>query len=140
MPNKPRPVSDAEYASLAEIRYRIRTFLTFSEAQARSVDLEPQQHQLLLAVRGMPKDTLPTIGAVAERLQIQHHSAVELVKRCVDNGLVEKKPSERDKREVRIVVTARGKRLLEKLAVAHRTELRSTAPVLIEALQTLVAP
>src|SRR3954466_9709701 len=132
------PVSRADYEALAEILYRIRRFLNFSEASAREVGLEPQQHQLLLAIRGLRDGASPTIACLAERLQIQHNSAVELVRRSVDNGLVKKRASDRDRREVLLEIAPKGRRLLEKLAVAHRTELRSTAPVLLEAIGVLV--
>jgi DNA-binding MarR family transcriptional regulator len=133
-----KKVSSLEYAALAEVRYRIRCFLEFSEGKARAVGLEPQQHQLLLAVCGLPADLPPTIGNVAERLRIQHHSAVELVRRCERNGLVEKNPSPYDRREVHLSISARGKRLLEKLAVVHRTELRTMAPMLLRAMGALL--
>lgn len=131
-------IRPADYEALAEIRYRIRRFLVFSEESARAEGLEPQQHQLLLAVRGLPEGVAPTIGRLAERLQIQHHSAVELVNRSCEKGLVEKRTGERDRREVLVAITARGKRLLEKLVVAHRKELRAAAPALIGALQAIV--
>jgi DNA-binding MarR family transcriptional regulator len=132
-------VSSADYEALAEIRYRIRRFLTFSEASARSVGLEPQQHQLLLAVRGLPRDVAPTVKNIAERLQLQHNSVVELVRRCAENGLVTKTANERDRREVLLGITAKGERVLEKLALSHRTELLSMAPTLLTALETLVS-
>lgn len=135
----PTRVSASDYAALAEIRYRIRCFLNFSEASAREVGLEPQQHQLLLAIRGLPEGEAPTIRRIAERLQIQHNSAVELVRRSVDNGLVVKREVEGDRRAVHLDITRRGERLLEKLARSHRTELRSMAPALIRAMNALVA-
>jgi DNA-binding MarR family transcriptional regulator len=135
MPTRIRP---GEYEGLAEIRYRIRRFLVFSEASARDVGVEPQQHQLLLAVRGMPDGTPPTVGRVAERLQLHHNSTVELVNRSCEKGLLEKRPGAGDRREVHLHITARGLRLLEKLAVAHRTELRNAAPALVDALLVLV--
>jgi DNA-binding MarR family transcriptional regulator len=131
-------VSSSDYRALAEVRYRIRCFLTFSEASAREVGLEPQQHQLLLAIRGLQPGVSPTIRCLAERLQIQHNSAVELVRRSVANGLVVKRESERDRREVLLAIAPKGARLLEKLAQKHRTELRSMAPVLLEAVEALV--
>jgi DNA-binding MarR family transcriptional regulator len=135
----PAAVSSSDYQALAEIRYRIRCFLNFSEASAREVGLEPQQHQLLLAIRGLGPGATPTIRCLAERLQIQHNSAVELVRRSVANGLIVKRASERDRREVLLEVAPKGGRLLEKLALAHRTELRSMAPVLLDAVQVLVS-
>jgi DNA-binding MarR family transcriptional regulator len=135
----PASIRSGDYEALAELRYRIRRFLVFSEAEARAVGLEPQQHQLLLAVRGLPRGVAPTIGRTAERLQIQHHSAVELVNRTIDKGLLEKRPSETDRREVHLALTPKGKRVLERLALAHRTELRSMAPALVDALLAVVS-
>jgi DNA-binding MarR family transcriptional regulator len=132
------PVSRADYEALAEIRYRLRCFLNFSEARAREVGLEPQQHQLLLAIRGLPRHMQPTIRSIAERLQIQHNSAVELVNRAVERGLVVKRPSERDRRQVLLELAPEGSQKLEQLAIAHRTELRSMAPSLLAAIGVLV--
>ncbi len=130
-------VSLAEYRALSELRYRIRRFLVFSEGMAREAGLEPQQHQLLLALRGLPEGEAATIGRVAERLQIQHNSAVELVARSTERGLVKKRPGARDRREVLLEITVRGRRVLEKLAVAHRTELRRATPALVGALSAI---
>ena len=79
-------VSNADYESLAELRHQIRRFLRFSEQAARRAGLEPRQHQLLLGLKGLPKDVRPRIGELADRLQIQHHSTVELVNRLATNG------------------------------------------------------
>ncbi|HEY8073793.1 MAG TPA: MarR family transcriptional regulator [Labilithrix sp.] len=126
-----------EYRALAEMRYRLRRFLAFSENAAREAGVEPQQHLLLLAIRGMPEDESPTIGRIAERLQIQHNSAVELVARSTEKGLVQKRPGSRDRREVRLAITTRGRRVLERLSVAHRAELRRAAPALADAFAVL---
>jgi DNA-binding MarR family transcriptional regulator len=134
----PRSILPRDYTSLAEIRYRIRRFLVFSERSARAEGLEPQQHQLLLAIRGLPDGDEPTIGRVAERLQLAHHSTVELVNRSCEKDLVAKHSSARDGRVVLLGITPRGRRVLERLAVAHRTELRSTAPALVQALQAVI--
>jgi DNA-binding MarR family transcriptional regulator len=134
----PPSVSQADYEALAEVRYRIRLFLNFSEKSARAVGLEPQQHQLMLAIRGLAADSVPTIRRVAERLQLRHNTTVELVRRAVANGLVVKRESGRDRREVLLEIAPKGRRLLEKLSLAHRTELRSMAPVLFDAIGVLV--
>lgn len=128
----------ADYRALAEVRYRIRCFLNFSEGAAREAGVEPQQHQLLLAIRGLPEGEEPTIGRLAERLQIAHNSAVELVRRGVERGLVEKRTSAEDRRAVHLATTAKGDALLEELARSHRAELRAQAPALLEALRLLV--
>jgi DNA-binding MarR family transcriptional regulator len=131
-------VQSNEYFALAELRYQIRRFLNFSEAEARAANVEPQQHQLLLVLTSLRPPQKPTIRTVAERLQIQHHSAVELVKRSVARDLVERRTAVNDRREASLRVTARGRRVLRKLSVAHRRELRSVAPVLLRALASLV--
>src|SRR5262249_48845282 len=132
-------VTNSEYQALAEMRYQLRRFLVFSESAAREAGVEPQQHQLLLALRGMPDVVTPPIGRIAERLQIQHTSAAELVARSTERGLVAKRPGARDRREVRLAITPRGKRVLERLAVAHRVELRRAAPALADAFAVLAA-
>src|SRR5262245_38534659 len=76
-----------EYRALAEFRYLVRRFLAFSEAAARAAGLRPQQHQLLLAVKGLPAGMKPTIRVLAERLQLRHHSTVELADRMEEQGL-----------------------------------------------------
>ena len=83
-----KPLTLADYESLAELRYQIRRFLHFSEQASRKAGLEPRQHQLMLALKGLPTGTRPRIGELAERLQIQHHSAVELANRLAAGGYV----------------------------------------------------
>src|SRR5262245_36122196 len=104
-----------DYRALAEFRYQLRRFLQFSDQEARVAGLEPQQHQLLLAVKGMPPGVPPTIGTLAERLQLQHHSTVELVDRMEDRKLVRRLRSPSDRRCVTVSLTARGDTLLARL-------------------------
>jgi DNA-binding MarR family transcriptional regulator len=118
----------------------MRAFATFSENAARDAGVEPQQHQLLLAIKGLPPGARATIKTVAERLQVQHHSAVELVRRAEAAGLIEKRSNPLDHREVLLTVSRRGARLLERLSRLHRAELRTAAADLIRALRTLSAP
>src|SRR5215217_7085359 len=99
-------LDDAEYRALAEFRFRLRQFLRFSEQAARATGLEPQQHQLLLAIKGGDACTPFTIGELAERLLLQHHSTVELVNRSALQGLVERQRDENDRRRVFIRLTA----------------------------------
>jgi DNA-binding MarR family transcriptional regulator len=132
-----RDVSTADYRALAAFRYELRRFLRFSEEAARAVGLEPRQHQLLLAVRGMPSDVAPTVGVLAERLQLRHHSAVELIDRSEARGLVRRTAPGGDRRQVAVALTAGGKRLLARLSVAHRAELRLVGTRLRGALRAL---
>ena len=127
-----------DYRALAEFRYQLRRFARFSDQAARAAGLEPQQHQLLLAVKGMPPGVLATMSALAERLQIQHHSAVELVDRMEERGLVRRARGTADRRQVLVTATARGQTLLARLSAAHRAEVRSLGPPLLRALDDLV--
>ena len=131
----PGQLAAGDYRALAEFRYQIRRFLRFSEQAARSAGLEPQQYQLLLALKGLPNESRRRIGEVAERLQIQHHSTVELVDRLARRGLVRRRRSEQDRREVLLELTARGEKILQELALHHRSELRESGPALIAALR-----
>ena len=134
-----RATSTAEYQALAQIRFLIRRYLNNSEKAARSVGLEPQQYMGMLALRGLPPDEEPTIRGLAERLQIQHHSAVELVDRMEKRGLFRRERSTKDRRQVHVFVTSRGEKLLSRL-VRHRiAELRVSAPELARALQAVLA-
>jgi DNA-binding MarR family transcriptional regulator len=133
-----RYAGTAEYRALAQFRFLIRRYLNNSEKAARSVGLEPQQYMGLLALRGLPADQEPTIRCLAERLQIQHHSAVELVDRMEKRGLFRRERSKQDRRHVIVHVTAHGEALLSRL-VRHRiAELRVSAPALTRALQAVL--
>jgi DNA-binding MarR family transcriptional regulator len=129
----------ANYMDLAAFRYEIRRFLNFSERAARDVGVEPHQHQALLAIKGVPPGSTATVGFLAERLQVQHHSACELSDRLQEKGLIRRWRREADRREVLLQLTRRGEKLLEGLAAAHRTELRVAGPKLMKALRAVVS-
>jgi DNA-binding MarR family transcriptional regulator len=131
-------LSPAEYRALAEFRYQIRRFLQFSAEAAREHGLEPQQHQLLLALKGLPDNARPTIRELAERLQIQHHSAVELVDRLAEHGAIRREHTGADRREVLLRLTRHGSALLRRLSLAHHNELGKTGPVLVKALTSTI--
>ena len=133
-----RDVSIAGYRQLAEFRYCIRQFLHFSEEAARSKGIEPQQHQLLLAIKGLPEGTRPTVTALSHRLCLRHHSTVELVDRLVEHGAVKRRHSHQDRREVLVELTAHGEDLLHQLSVLHTQELQVAGPALSEALWAVV--
>jgi DNA-binding MarR family transcriptional regulator len=128
----------SQYQSLAEFRYQLRRFLHFSEQAARSVGLEPQQHQLLLTLKGLPYGRTATVSELAKRLQIQHHSTVELINRMVDRNFLERSRDESDQRKVIIHLTPYGEEVLRKLSLLHRTELRSSGPELVHALNSVI--
>jgi DNA-binding MarR family transcriptional regulator len=129
-----------DYQALAELRFHIRRFLRFSEQVARSAEIEPQQYQLLLAIKGLPAGIKPTIGELAERLQLQHNSTVELADRLVDRRLIERQRDPHDQRYVILILTAEGEALLQQLAFYHRAELQTVGPALLRALEAILAP
>jgi DNA-binding MarR family transcriptional regulator len=130
--------NDPDYESLAELRHQIRRFLHFSEQAARDAGLEPRQHQLMLALKGLPAGVRPRIGELAERLQIQHHSAVELVNRLSARGYVRRQRGGEDRREVLLALTPRGEKILRQLSLHHKNELRSQGPQLLRVLRQVM--
>jgi DNA-binding MarR family transcriptional regulator len=130
-------LTESEYASLSEFRYRLRLFLAFSEEQAKAAGLNPQQHQLLLAVQGFGAEQ-PSVGMLAERLMLRHHSTVELIDRLQRRGLVSRIRSVQDRRLASVGVTTRGAQVLRRLSLAHRDELRRTGPELVRTLSSLL--
>lgn len=131
-------ISEADYRSLAAFRYEIRKFLAFSEQAARDAGIEPQQHQLLLAVRGLPEGKRPTIRAAAERLCVQHHTAVALVDKLEARDLIKRERSSADRREVLLRLTPEGQAILLRLSALHRAQLRGVGPAMVAALSTIL--
>ncbi len=127
-----------DYSALADFRYEIRRFLTFSEEAARAAGIEPQQHQALLAIKGQPAGLETPVGVLAERMQIRHHSAVGLSRRLQARGWLRRIRSRRDRRVVELRLTARAEKLLARLSRAHRDELRAAERRLIRALSRAV--
>jgi DNA-binding MarR family transcriptional regulator len=137
---KNSPPRAIDYQALADFRYEIRHFLNFSERLVRAAGIEPQQHQALLAIKGLPAHRVATIGVLAERLLIQHHSAVELVNRLEAKGLLRRTRGVADRREVVLTVSRRGEALLKQLTRPHHAELQSARPKLLVALAAAIDP
>lgn len=114
---------DADYRALAAFRTELRRFLAFSADAARAAGLTPQQHQLLLAVRGHPGPGPASVTDVAEALLLKRHSATELVARAADAGLVERRTDPTDARRTLVVLTPAGTDVLATLSEQHRREL-----------------
>jgi DNA-binding MarR family transcriptional regulator len=129
-----------EFRALAEFRYRIRIYLNGSEEAARNAGLEPQQYLLMLALRGLPAGREPSIRELAERLQLRHHSVVELVDRLERRQFLRRERSRSDRRQVILHLTPRGERILTRLAKQRISELRTAAPALVRALTAVIRP
>lgn len=127
----------ADYQALSEFRYQVRRFLRFSEQAARRAGLEPAQHQLLLAVKAYAGQ--PTVGALAERLQLRHHSVVGLIDRLAESGLARRTRAAGDRRQVCVRLTPKSEAVLRKLSAEHRTELASAGSAMAAALQPILA-
>jgi DNA-binding MarR family transcriptional regulator len=128
----------SHYQALAEFRYQIRKFLHFSEQAVKQAGLERGQYQLMLAIKGMPAGVRPRVREMANRMQIRHHSTVELLNRLEARGYVRRERAQNDRREVLLALTPKGERILGELALHHHEELRTAAPTLVAALRRLM--
>ncbi len=133
-----KPLNDAEYAALSEFRYQIRKYLRYMEDEAREMGHNPQQYQVLLAIKGLAKGTPPTISAIADRMQLNHNSMVELVDRCEERGLLRRGRSSSDRRQVTLAITPEGELMLRQLAAAGRQQLRAVGPILSDSVRRLI--
>jgi DNA-binding MarR family transcriptional regulator len=130
-------VSHQQFCALAEFRFQIRRFLHFSELAAKGTGIEPQQHQLMLAIRANEPDPA-SIGYLAERLLLRHHSVVGLVDRLEQSKLVKRVRSTVDRRSAQVYLTAKGAAILSRLSLHHQEELKSAIPALIENLTAIL--
>ena len=131
-------LTSPEYVALAEFRYQLRRYLRYMEGEARAAGHHPQQYQLLLAIKGLPAPRVPTVSILAERMQLNHNSMVELADRCEKRGLIRRiRESANDRRQVTLAITTDGEKVLRQQASASREELRNIGPILLAALQKL---
>src|SRR6201984_1659321 len=133
-----KKISTAEFRALAELRYKIRSFLKEGDAAARLAGLEPQQYLMLLAIRGLSPDTPPKIQTFAERLSLKHHSAVELVDRLEQRGLGGRTRRQEGPRPGVVSLLPRGEKLLERVVQQRIGELRASGRELVKAIDTLL--
>lgn len=130
MAREPVEITKRHYEALAAWRHALRQFLHFSQEAARAAGVPPQQHQALLAIKGMAGRDYATVGELAERLQLKHHSAVGLVDRLAKRQFVRRHTSLQDRRRIEVQLTARGEALIERLSATHLRELRQLRPEL----------
>jgi DNA-binding MarR family transcriptional regulator len=118
-----------QYERLSSFRWKLRRFLRVSEDICRDAGITMLHYQLMLHTQGFEGREWASIGEIAERLQAQPHGVVALVTRCEQAGLVERRASAQDGRLVEVHLTAKGRRLLKRLAQLHREELAGLAAV-----------
>ncbi|HEX7643581.1 MAG TPA: MarR family winged helix-turn-helix transcriptional regulator [Burkholderiaceae bacterium] len=114
-----------EFEALAEFRYQLRRFERFSETAIQACGITPLQYLLLLHIKGYPGREYANVGELADRLQAMPHGVAALISRCEAHGLVARKQSEIDRRQVEVRLLPAGEELLQKLASLHRKELRT---------------
>ena len=136
MSARPKRLTNADYVRLADFRYALRCFLEFSQAAAAKEGLTPQQHQAMLVIRASPGETA-TVGRLAERLRLRHHSAVELAQRLEVAGLISRQVNPDDRRAILLQLTAEGAGKLETLTHSHRSELKQIGPGILELFESL---
>jgi DNA-binding MarR family transcriptional regulator len=131
-------LSPQNYEALAELRYLGRKFLRFSKEYLRAqAGLNPEQYEALLAIKAFGTAENVTILQLSERLQVKHHSAVNIVDRLAERKLLRRQPGERDRRERHLQLTTKGEALIEELAAAHFYELRNRSEEMIKGLKRL---
>ena len=128
-------LSGADYETLAEFRYGLRQFLAFSEAAALAMGLTPQQHQVLLAIKGAPDTDSLSIKQIADHLLVRHHTAVGLIDRLVDLDMVTRTADSTDRRRILVPLTKTGQSTLHGLSAIHVAELRNIRPTLRKLLR-----
>jgi DNA-binding MarR family transcriptional regulator len=127
-----------DYEVLTEFRYLLRKFLRFSKDFLRTTaGINPEQYEALLAIKSFDAPVGLTISQLSERLQIKHHSAVNIVDRLVERKLATRAAAETDRRRRHVRLTGKGEKLIEELAIVHRKEIRLRSPELIRALERL---
>jgi DNA-binding MarR family transcriptional regulator len=134
---RPRQLVKSQYETLAAFRYALRRFIHFSEEAAHDAGITAQQYQALLAIKGYPARDNVTVGELAERLQLRHHSAVGLIDRLATEKLVIRAPSAGDRRQVMVRLTRRGENIVAKIAFVHREHLKRIGPEISQLLERL---
>jgi DNA-binding MarR family transcriptional regulator len=122
-------LEQSDFEHLLELRTGLRRFIRWSDQQAQAAGLTPAKHQLLLAIKGHPDPSGPTIGEIADYLVLRHHSAVGLIDRAVSDGLV-KRNRDRSQGVVRVTLTRAGNDKLATLAKTHLQEIAHLAPTM----------
>src|SRR4051795_2971698 len=114
------PLTKEDFEALARFRFGIRRHLRFSEETVRRHGTTPQRYQLMLALKGFPGREWATVRELADRLQLRHHSVVELVNLAQGQRLVQRAAHPRDGRAVRVQLTPEGEGVMARISPLHR--------------------
>ncbi|HEY3783583.1 MAG TPA: MarR family transcriptional regulator [Fimbriimonadaceae bacterium] len=114
-----------DFETLADFRKSLRQYLRFVEDGAREGGVTPQQHQVLLAIKGSRGKDWATVGELADSLQIKHHAIVGLIDRCELACLVKRSNSPMDRRIVQVSLTPKGEEIIARLTEKNLPELRT---------------
>lgn len=129
-------ISPDDYDALASFRYLLRRFLRFSKDFLKeNGNLNPEQYEALLAVKAFGPQL--TISQLSERLQIKHHSAVNIVDRLAERKLITRQKTQTDRRLRNVQLTVKGEKLIEELAMTHRKEMATRSSEMIKVLERL---
>ncbi|MBB3591015.1 DNA-binding MarR family transcriptional regulator [Rhizobium sp. BK529] len=135
MQNNDRALSEIEYEALANLRYRIRKFRQFSGKAAEKLGLTRQQHQALLAIKGLGVGGRMSLSNLGDKLILTAVENAELAASLREAGLVS--IDTKHKRRQTLMLTEQAEELLRRLTSAHLYEIREMAPELMQALRML---
>src|SRR6202000_2914270 len=122
---------------LAEFRFQLRQFLSFSEISSERHGIQAQQYQLLQVIAAAPSGQPASVSYVADRRVLRHNSTVELVDRAERAGLVRRHTDERDLRRSIIKLTPTGEQLLRMMVAEHVQELERLGERIIHSLRAV---
>lgn len=122
---------------LAEFRFQLRKFLSFSEVASEACGIAAQQYQLMQVIGALPPGQSASISYLAERMILRHNSTVELVDRAERAGLVARRDDEKDLRRSLVELTPNGKAILRKLVAQHIEELTKRAQSILSTLHNV---
>jgi len=136
-PNPLEKLSAGDYEALANLIYALRRFTVFSTSEVQRLGITPQQHQALLAIKGLPDGKTMTIGMLADLLLIARDSATVLVQTLEEMQFIVRSGVKAGSQNERVTLTAKAEHILEQLSGAHLHEIREMAPELMHALRML---
>jgi DNA-binding MarR family transcriptional regulator len=122
---------------LAEFRFQLRQFLSFSEISSERHGVQAQQYQLLQVIAAAPAGQPASVSYLADRMVLRHNSTVELVDRAERAGLVRRHTDERDLRRSIIKLTPTGEQLLRAMVAEHVQELDRLAERIIHSIRAV---